>query len=106
MPEADHTHIDAAEAAEADDPAIGDGTPETAPLVPADHLSAPSPSLTPTRKWIAAQTTLLAGLLTLFAAHGWHFDEHTTIATITFLAEAVVAYLVPNTDDPGGVPTR
>ena len=60
----------------------------------------------PTRKWFAAQLTLLGGLLILFASHGWHFDEHTTIATITFVIEALVAFMVPNEDTPGGVPLK
>ncbi len=34
------------------------------------------------------------------------FNKEITIALIGFLAQAVVAYIVPNNDTPGGVPLK
>lgn len=57
----------------------------------------PTPtSWSPTRKWWAATVTAVAGLLTFFATHGWHLDEHTTIPLITIVAQRAVAYFIPN----------
>jgi hypothetical protein len=61
-------------------------------------------SWVPTRKWLAARVAAFTGLLILYATHGWHFDEHTTIATITLVGESLVSYLTPNEPTPGGVP--
>lgn len=56
-------------------------------------------SWVPTRKWMAATSVAAAGILTLMASHGWHFDEHTTIALITVVSERAVAYFLPNRKD-------
>ncbi len=97
MAEADHKHVSAAEAAEALDPSVGSGVPQTAPdvlYVDAEHE--PPTSWRPTRKWLAATVTAGVGLVTLFAQHGWHFDEHTTIATATIVGQRIISYLIPN----------
>lgn len=57
----------------------------------------------PTRKWMAATVIAAAGYLTLMATHGWHLDEHTSIALITLLSERTVSFLLPNRKTPGGV---
>jgi hypothetical protein len=57
---------------------------------------APSASAAPTRKWWAATVTGAAGILTLFATHGWHFDQETTIPLITIVSQRIIAYLIPN----------
>lgn len=97
MAEADHTHVSQAEARAATDPDIGLGTPETAPdeLV-VDPEYEPPTSWRPTRKWWAATVTAAVGLVTLFAQHGWHLDEHTTITLATIAGQRVISYIIPN----------
>jgi hypothetical protein len=62
----------------------------------------PKKSLVPTNKWIAARVTALAGLIILFiTTDTW--DDEEWIALVTLVSEAIVSYLVSNTDAPGGV---
>ena len=102
----DHKHIDQADADAAlaePEPVLDDGLDDWEPDEAEVETRA---SAWPTRKWLAARITVLGGLLILFATHGWHLDEHTTIALITFLTESAVSYLVPNNNTPGGVPEK
>jgi len=57
----------------------------------------------PTNKWWAARVTALAGIAVMaVTTDGW--DDEETVAAITLASEALVAYLVPNSPSPGGVP--
>lgn len=59
----------------------------------------------PTNKWLAARVTAAAGIIILFITTD-KWDDEEWIATVTLVSEALVAYLVPNKDTPGGVPTK
>lgn len=99
-------HVSEEELADALNPDIGDGTPDTAPekeYIDPDWVQTEGTHM-PTRKWLAARVTALAGLIVLFIAHSWHFDEHTVIPLGAFIAEALVSYGVTNDPTPGGVP--
>lgn len=62
-------------------------------------------SSVPTNKWIAARVTAVAGILILFiTTDKWNDEEW--IATVTLVSEALVSYLVPNANTPGGVPAK
>jgi hypothetical protein len=57
----------------------------------------------PTNKWIAARVTAIAGIAIMaVTTDGW--DDEETVAAITLVSEAIISYLVPNSDTPGGVP--
>ena len=103
-PVQDHTHVDAAEAADANDPAVGDGTPATAPDVPADDWAElAGRHWRPTRKWVVARVTALLAILTMWqVTGGWDAEE--TIAVIALVGEGAISYLTPNDATPGGVP--
>ena len=62
-------------------------------------------SATPTRKWIATQITATLALLTGWISTG-EWDKTLTISAIGLLGQAVIGYLLPNAETPGGVPTR
>src|SRR5688572_24732642 len=52
----------------------------------------------PSRKWLAARVTALAGLATMVASAGeWTRDA--TIMAITLVSAALLAYLLPNSED-------
>lgn len=52
--------------------------------------------MTPSRKWVAARITALAGVLIMWVTTGgWDAEE--SVALITLVSESAVAYLVPNT---------
>jgi hypothetical protein len=59
----------------------------------------------PTRKWFATQMTALAALLIAWVNAG-EWNKTLTVALIGLLSQAVVGYLVPNTNTPGGVPVK
>lgn len=59
----------------------------------------------PTRKWWAALVTALAAFLVNWIQAG-EFSKEILIALIGVLAQAVVAYLIPNEASPGGVPGK
>lgn len=93
IPDADLTHVGPQEAAAAADPNIGDGTPGTAPDLPADSWQ--GFSLKPSRKWFAALVVGLTGLATMWATTG-AWDQEETIAAITLVSARAVAWLIPN----------
>lgn len=49
--------------------------------------------------------TALAAFLTSWVQAG-EFSKEILIALIGFVAQAIVTYLVPNSDTPGGVPVK
>jgi predicted cobalt transporter CbtA len=59
----------------------------------------------PTNKWWAATVLAVGGLLTTWASAG-EWTAALTGAAITLVTQRIVAYLVPNDDTPGGVPTK
>lgn len=60
-------------------------------------------SLIPTRKWFATQVTALAGwAIALINVGVW--TATVKIALVTIIAQALVGWLVPNDNTPGGVP--
>jgi hypothetical protein len=54
----------------------------------------------PSRKWLAARVTALAGLATLVATNGT-WTQEATIMSITMVSAALIAYLLPNAEDGG-----
>lgn len=51
--------------------------------------------MTPSRKWFASRITAVTGLLTMWATTGtWDTEE--TIALITLVSAAGLAYYLPN----------
>lgn len=94
--ESDHTHVNAANAADAADPIVGDGTPDTAPAIEADEWGElAARRWRPTRKWVAARVTALAAILTMWqVTGGWDAEE--TIALIGLVTEGAISYLTPN----------
>ena len=48
----------------------------------------------PSRKWFRARIVAVTGLAVLIATSGWHLEA--TLATITLLSEAGIAYATPN----------
>ncbi len=59
----------------------------------------------PTRKWWAATIVGVSGLLSTLVAGDWHWSKTASVALIALLTQRLVAYLVPNHDTAGGVPT-
>ena len=59
----------------------------------------------PTRKWWAATVLAAVAVATLWVTKG-AFDRDVAIAVIGAVGQAVVSYLLPNQDTPGGVPVR
>lgn len=59
----------------------------------------------PTNKWMATQVTAAAALLT-----GWvtaeHWNKTLSTTAIGLVAQAIVSYVLPNSDNPGGVPAK
>jgi hypothetical protein len=59
----------------------------------------------PTNKWLATQVTAAAALLT-----GWvtaeHWNKTLTTTAIGLVAQAIVSYVLPNSENPGGVPPK
>lgn len=49
----------------------------------------------PTRKWLAARITALTGVLTMWASTG-SWDAEETVAALTFVSAAAVAWLTRN----------
>ena len=61
----------------------------------------------PTRKWLAARVTAIAGLVILaISTDQWNKEEW--IALVTIVSEAIASYLVPNqsTATGDGVPGK
>jgi hypothetical protein len=59
----------------------------------------------PTNKWMATQVTALAALLTGWVTAGeWNKTLSTTM--IGLVAQAIVSYVLPNAESPGGVPAK
>ena len=52
----------------------------------------------PSKKWIASRVTALTGLAIMWATTG-AWDQEETIAAITLVSAALIAYLLPNGDD-------
>jgi hypothetical protein len=65
----------------------------------------PGKSLWPTRKWWAMFIAALAAFLTTWIESGG-FTKQTLIALIGLVAQALITYLVPNADTPGGIPVK
>jgi hypothetical protein len=62
-------------------------------------------SYLPTNKWLVTQATALSAFATLYlTTKGWDIEE--SIALNALILQAVVSYLTPNQDTPGGVPTK
>lgn len=62
-------------------------------------------SLWPTNKWWAALVTAAAAWVINWITVGT-FSKAILIALIGVIAQAIVSYLVPNSDTPGGVPLK
>ena len=65
----------------------------------------PDKSRMPTNKWLATQVTATAALLT-----GWvtaeHWNKTLSTTAIGLAAQAIVSYVLPNAESPGGVPAK
>jgi len=59
----------------------------------------------PTRKWFAAQIAAVATLLVAWLnADGW--NKTLAVALVGLVAQALITYIVPNQETPGGVPVK
>jgi hypothetical protein len=59
----------------------------------------------PTNKWIATQVTATVALLTGWVSEGaWNKTLSATVIGIA--GQAIVSYLLPNVDGPGGVAAK
>jgi hypothetical protein len=59
----------------------------------------------PTNKWVATQVTAAVALLTGWVTAGeWNKTLSTTL--IGLVGQAIVSYMLPNGDGPGGVPAK
>jgi hypothetical protein len=58
----------------------------------------------PTRKWFYAQAIALGGLATSAIQSGW--DETESVLAVGIVVQAIVTYVLPNEDTPGGVPVK
>lgn len=65
----------------------------------------PTRSWAPTRKWIAATITALGAVTVLWLQAG-SMTVEVRIALVGVIVQAMVAYLVPNQDTPGGAPLK
>jgi hypothetical protein len=59
----------------------------------------------PTRKWLAGVITAVGAFVILWIQTGG-FGREVQIALAGLVTQAVVAYVVPNQDGPGGVPLK
>jgi hypothetical protein len=65
----------------------------------------PNKSRLPTNKWMATQVTAVAALLTAWvSADDW--DRTLSTTAIGLVAQAIVSYVLPNSESPGGVPPK
>ena len=62
-------------------------------------------SAAPTRKWIVARITALAAVATMYITTG-SWDTEESLALVGLITEALISYLTPNHDTPGGVPVK
>ena len=69
------------------------------------HLASAESSWLPTRKWLAAIVTALGAWAVLWIQAG-AFSTEVQIALAGLITQAIIAYLVPNQDSPGGLPLR
>lgn len=59
----------------------------------------------PTNKWTATQVTAAVALLTGWVTAGvW--NKTLSITLIGLVGQAIVSYIMPNGDAPGGVPVK
>jgi len=59
----------------------------------------------PTNKWLATQVTAVVALLTAWVTAGT-WNKTLSITLIGIVGQAIVSYLLPNAELPGGVPAR
>lgn len=110
------THVSPAEARQAADPTVGDGTPDTAPDVA--HEDGDWAAATgwdrlkkvrwvPTNKWVVARVVAVQGWLVAFIEAGGDLGDNTTlqILGVTLIAESLTSYLTPNTEPDDGTPS-
>jgi hypothetical protein len=62
-------------------------------------------SFWPTRKWWAATVTAIFGLATMYLSTK-EFSLEFQIALLGAIGQAIVTYILPNADTPGGVPLK
>jgi hypothetical protein len=65
----------------------------------------PDKSRVPTNKWLATQVTATAALLTGWVTAG-EWNRTLTTTAIGLVAQAIVSYVLPNAESPGGVPPK
>ena len=61
-------------------------------------------SLRPTRKWWATQVTAVSAWLVALIQAGYEVSTTLAIAAVGIVAQAIIGWLFPNEDTPGGVP--
>jgi ABC-type enterochelin transport system permease subunit len=77
------------------------------PIVAAEPAQpAPQKSARPTNKWLAGQATLIGTFLIALIQNKWQLSSELQVTLVGLVIQAITTYLVPNTDTPGGVPTK
>lgn len=107
--EADGTHVSEEEAKLANDPKVGDGTPQNAPDFTAayededDWAPLKKRKWLPTNKWAVARVVAVGSWFTALIEQDWHLDNTLGILLVGIIVEAITAYLTPNTPPNDGV---
>jgi hypothetical protein len=60
----------------------------------------------PTNKWFATQVTAIATFLVALIQNEWQLSSELQVVLVGLVAAAVISYLLPNSDTPGGVPEK
>lgn len=99
--------LSADEQADANDPEIGAGTPDTAPVEPASAFNAYAEpaSWKPTRKWLAGLAGAVASVVASWIVTG-AFDDVERGMVGTALVALTAAFFKENEPTPGGVPRK
>lgn len=57
----------------------------------------------PTNKWFVTQVTALSAWLVALIENGWEFTSSLQIVLVGIVAQAIIGYIIPNDQAPGGV---
>lgn len=101
----DTRHVSPDERADAVNPDVGDGTPDTAPELLPSNDDWQGFSFKPTRKWVVGLAGAVSSILASWIVTG-AFDDVERGMVGASLATLVPAYWTRNSPTPGGVPEK